>query len=155
MRLDVLWWSEALYSPSLARSYRELHPAVAAVAMALDLSNIVPVLAPASVTYVLGESVASLSRNSSEGATQPLESLLTALAEDDTDFGEQLPNAISNQVRLPLFDLVAEAAGGASVPAEAVRSRAGVDPSLQLSMAEFAMWVFRDLQARRLVEDLR
>lgn len=155
MRLDVLWWSKALYSPSLVRGYRGLHPAVAAVAMALDLSNIVPAIAPASVAYVLGETVASLSRNSSEGVTQPFESLLTALAEDATDFGEQLPNATSNQGRLQLFDLVAEATGGASVSAEAVRSRAGVEPSLQLSMAEFAMWIFHDLQAKRLVEDLR
>lgn len=155
MRLDVLWWSEARYSPSLARGYRELHSAVAAIVMALDLSNIIPALAPASVAYVLGESVASLSRNSSEGVTQPLESLLTVLAEDDTDFGEQLPNATSYQGRLPLFELIAEAAGGTIVSAEAVRSRAGVDPSLQLSMAEFAMWVFHDLQARRLVEALQ
>ena len=126
MRLDVLWWSEALYSPSLARGYRELHLVVAAVAMALDLSRIVPALAPASVTYVLGESVASLSPHSFEGATQPLESLLTVLAEDKTDFGEQLQNTTSHQGRLQLFDLVAEAAGGTSVAAEAVHSRAGL-----------------------------
>ena len=155
MRLNVLWWSEALYSPSLACGYRELHPAGAAVAMALDLSNLVPALAPASVTYVLGEAATSLSQHSSGGAAQPLENLLTALVEDDTNFGEQLPNATSSQVRLSLFDLVAKAARGVTVPEEEVRSRAGLDPSLPLSMAEFAMWVLRDLQARRLVEDLR
>jgi hypothetical protein len=38
MRLDVLWWSEALYSPSHYCSYREMNLSVAAVAAATDLT---------------------------------------------------------------------------------------------------------------------
>ena len=60
-RLDVLWWSEAKYSPSLRVGYREMPGAVAAVGMAYDLSMLVPPTAPTSVTYVLGEAVAALS----------------------------------------------------------------------------------------------
>ena len=56
-RLDALWWSEALYSPSITKSYRELPLEIAAVSMAIDLVNIVAKPTPASVGYLLAESV--------------------------------------------------------------------------------------------------
>ncbi|MBK9367649.1 MAG: hypothetical protein IPN01_15255 [Deltaproteobacteria bacterium] len=60
LRVSALWWSEALYSPRLRRSYRELPPAAAAVVMALDLINLTPRLPPASVGYLLAETVGRL-----------------------------------------------------------------------------------------------
>ena len=65
-QLDVLWWSEAKYSPSLRLGYREMQRAVAAVAMAHDLSMLVPAMAPTSVTYVLGETVAAIPQDDSK-----------------------------------------------------------------------------------------
>ena len=59
VQLDVLWWFQAKYSPSLRRSYRDMPTEVAAVAMAHDLSMFVPAMSPTSVTYVLGEAVAA------------------------------------------------------------------------------------------------
>lgn len=60
LRVSALWWSEALYSPRLRRSYRELPPAAAAVVMAFDLLNLTPRLPPASVGYLLAETVGRL-----------------------------------------------------------------------------------------------
>ena len=77
------------------------------------------------------------------------------MANAQVDFGEHLPTAPTNNVRLPLIDLVGEAAIGSTVTADAIRQRAGVDPGLPLSPGEFATWIFRCAQANRLVEALR
>lgn len=154
MRLDVLWWSEALYSPLLEVGYRELDSSVAAVAAAIDLSKIVPALSPASVAYVLDETLRRAFA-STGNSRQPVHKFLDDVANAQVDFGEHLPAAPTNNVRLPLIDLVGEAAGGSTVAADAIRERAGVDPELPLSPGEFAMWIFRCAQANRLVEALR
>ncbi len=154
MRLDVLWWSEALYSPSLQGGYRELPLPVAVVAAAIDLAAIVPALSPASVSYVLGETMLRLCRILDVDEKQQLGSYLLGLSEAKPDFGEALPRSTTDDTRLPLIDLVGEASTGSKLSSDALRKRTGIDMTLELTAAEFSMWVFRDLQARRLVEDL-
>jgi len=56
-RINALWWSEALYSPSLRQGYRGLVPEVAVIIMAVDLVNMIAKPAPASVGYLLAETV--------------------------------------------------------------------------------------------------
>jgi len=79
IRLNSLWWSEALYSTSLRCSYRELTPVIATVAMAVDLLNEVAKPAAASVGYLLAEAV---NRRSDASFNQKLtlQALLEALA---------------------------------------------------------------------------
>jgi GTPase-associated system helical domain len=159
MRLDVLWWSEALYSPLLCHSYREMNLSVAAVAAAVDLTKIVPALCPASVYYILAETVLRLSRILGINETKPLMSYLNDLAEATPDLGEALPclstNSDANKQRLPLLHFVGEASAGVELSSDALCKHAGIESTLNLSAGDFAMWVFRDLQARRLVEELR
>jgi GTPase-associated system helical domain len=155
MRLDVLWWSEALYSPLLRRSYREMNLSVAVVAAAIDLTAIVPALSPTSVYYILAETVLRLSRIMGSKDSQPLVAYLNELTEAKTDFGEALPNVDINETRLPLLHFVGEASLGSKTSSDTLRKRTGIESSLDLSAGDFAMWVFRDLQARRLVEELR
>ena len=154
-RLDVLWWSEAKYSPSLRVGYREMQGAVAAVAMAHDLSRLVPAMAPASVTYVLGEAVAAISQNDSKPESWSVEKLLDVLRTSNLDLREVTTDITTTNGRVPLLELVARAIGGNRVAREDVSHRTGVDPDLELSLPDFAMWMFRDIQARRLVEGLK
>ena len=151
MRLDVLWWSEALYSPSLQVGYRELSLPVAAVAAAIDLTTLVPALSPASISYILGETMVRLGQILSSNKKKPVIAYLDGLADAETDFGDRFPRKPTNDARVPLLQLVGEASSGSKVSSEILRSRSGVDAALQLSSAEFAMWVFRDFQARRLL----
>ena len=153
-RLDVLWWYEAKYSPSLRMGYREMQREVAAVAMAHDLSTLVRALAPASVTYVLGEAVAAISRDDSNEPWS-VETLLDALRTSDLNLREAIPDTTTTNGRVPLFALVAKAIGGNRVGREDVSGRTGIDPGLKLSLPDFSMWMFRDIQARRLTEELR
>ncbi len=156
MRLEVLWWSESLYSPTLRGGYRDFPLPIAVVAAAIDLSKIVPALAPASVCYVLGETVLHLCRVVDVKKKQRLISYLQGLTSSARpEIEVLLPRPMLDGGRLPLIDIVGEACTGADITAEALRSRAGIDAMLELSPAEFAMWIFRDLQARRLIEELR
>ncbi len=155
MRLDVLWWSEALYSPTLRRGYREIPLETASIAMALDLTKIVPALAPASVTYMLGEAVRTLSQHSAEEVAKPLEIHLATLAESNVDFAQDVLVSTDSQTRQPLIEMITEAVRGTKISAKKIRLRTGVDPSMQISSSDLAKWMFCDLQARRLVEELR
>ena len=151
LRLDVLWWSEALYSPSLGAGYREVPLNVAATAAALDLASIVPPLAPTSVVYVLGEALHRIAGETG-GGVGCLSDHLDGLGE----FGS-LGTALSSSNetgRRPLLDLVSAAVAGDALAQDTIVGRSGLDPNLRLSAADFAMWVFHDLQARRLVEVL-
>jgi hypothetical protein len=149
MRLDVLWWSQARYSPSQNSSYSRLPAASAALAAAVDLTAMVPAVAPASVTHVLGETMAACSGNQRLSLLDHLKLLKES---PPTGLDEALPGGNTNAARVPLLELVAEVAGGISVSEDDLRSRAGVDPSLILEPAELAMWLFRELQARRVAE---
>ena len=59
-RTNLLWWKEALFSPSARISYRELSPTDAAVLMAFDMHQQIPTFSPASVAAFLRETVVSL-----------------------------------------------------------------------------------------------
>ncbi|MNL83268.1 hypothetical protein D3C87_2108740 [compost metagenome] len=71
------------------------------------------------------------------------------------NFGETFPTSKSSDARLRLVDIVGEASTGSRVSSEALLSRTGVDADMELTAAEFAMWIFSDLQAQRLVETLQ
>ena len=122
--------------------------------MAHDLSTLVPALAPASVTYVLGEAVAAISRDDSNEPWS-VETLLDALRTSDLNLREAIPDTTTTNGRVPLFALVAKAIGGNRVAREDVSGRTGIDPGLEISLPDFSMWMFRDIQARRLTEELR
>ena len=154
-RLDVLWWSEAKYSPSVRLGYREMHGAASAVLMAHDLSVLVPAMAPASVTYVLGETVRAISRPDSKPEPWRVESLLEALRTSNSELRRVVAAIETTEGRAPLFEIVAEAVHGNRITGEQVSGRTGMDPGLEISLPNFSMWMFRDIQARRLVEGLR
>ena len=154
-RLDVLWWSEAKYSSSLRLGYREMQGAVAAVSMAHDLSVLVPAMAPTSMTYVLGEAVAALSQRGSKSEPCSVESLLGVLQAGGSSLRGILPNTKITKGRVPFFELVANTIGGNPVEAGDVSPTTGIDLGLEISLPEFSMWMFRDIQARKLVEEFK
>lgn len=150
-RLDVLWWSEAMYSRSLRRGYREFPAPLAAVAMALDLLDEVPKPTLASVAYLLAESVQRL-----PGAEftryYSLSELLRALQTER----KRLPHEWSQRLRLPthegrlsLRDLVFASLASDADPAPYV-ARAGLSGEVALSLPGLAKALFRQEQAVQL-----
>ena len=153
-QLDVLWWSEAKYSASLRMGYREMRAAAAAVMMAHDLSLLVPAMAPASVAYVLGEAVAAVSEHDSRAEPWTVGTLLEDLRTNNLDLQTITADGGVSDGRASLFSIVAQIVKGDQIRNEYVSTKTGIDPSLEIPLPDFSMWLFRDIQARRLVEGL-
>ncbi|WP_394123653.1 GTPase-associated system all-helical protein GASH [Psychrobacter nivimaris] len=60
LKLDTLWWSKSLYSASLNKSYKEFEGKMALIVMVGDLLSLMENAPPASVSYLLFETVANL-----------------------------------------------------------------------------------------------
>lgn len=148
-RLNALWWSEALYSPSLRCGYRELKPQLAAVVMAIDLLKEVSAPSPASVSYLLAETVHRLP---AAGFDQqcPLQEILGALREARS----QLPNGWLDDLdpataegRLSLRDLIVLALGDRELNLTKAMQRAGLRNEIAMNLPALARAVFRQEQA--------
>ena len=155
MRLNVLWWFEAMYSPTLKLGYRKLSTTNAAMAMAYDLTSIVPPLAPVSVTYILSEAVAALFQPQKIPKPQSIKKFLDDFIKDGSTLRGIVPKVSNNKMRQPLSELTIEAINGIEISDENVLTRTGINPSLELTFPEFAMWTFRDFNARRLIEGIK
>lgn len=65
-RSQLLWWKETMYSRKLRKSYRKLSQLECAVAMAVDLYEILPAIYPISVDYILREAFWQIHGNENE-----------------------------------------------------------------------------------------
>lgn len=154
LRLDALWWSEALYSPSLRGSYRELPEALASVLMAVDLLDLASLPTPASVGHLLAETVHRLPGAGYE-KKQPFSELLSALREQRARLPEGQAGKFSPppaEGRLSLRDLLVLALGDKEWNAQAALARAGIGGDLAMSLPDLAHALFRQEQAVRLAE---
>ena len=154
-RTNLLWWKEALFSPSARISYRELSPADAAVLMAFDMHQQIPTFSPASVAAFLRETVVSLQTLAPEETTSIRELVEKT---QDTD--------VLSELRTEAAKLVGAPAGRCSVLAiighpDAIpqlddpgfRDRTGVKPDTALTLPDWSVWIFRELQAARAVAE--
>ena len=154
-RTNLLWWKEALFSPSVRISYRELSPAEAAVLMAFDMHQQVPTFSPASVAAFLRETVVSLP-TLDPAETSSIRELVYKT--HDTN--------VLSQLRTEAAKLVSAPAGRCSVLAivghpDAIpqlddpgfRDRIGVKPNTALTLPDWSVWIFRELQAARAVAE--
>jgi hypothetical protein len=148
LRVSALWWSEALYSPRLRRSYRALPPALAAVVMALDLHTLTPSLPPASVGYLLAETVNRLPEASFE-QTRPLVEWLGILrGATGVDLGKigAALCAPPTHGRVSVRDVLAATLRGAS-PDPALLNRLPGGPDTPMSLPNLAHALFRQEKA--------
>jgi len=153
MRMNVLWWAKSKYSTSMNCSYRDLPRAVGALVMAHDISKLTPALAPASVAYVLGESVGSVYCQSE---TTTVESFVSEVREKASDFTfvPDIPKA-AQLCRLTLGQIVLGNINGSFNDISELKAQTGISPSLELNAPEFSMWMFREMQTQKLLEALR
>lgn len=154
-RTNLLWWREALYSPSAGKSYRELPPSVAAALMALDLFDAVPLFSPASVTAFLGEAVLRL-QGVTDGKKRPVRDLV---AEAQNHEGLASLRAAAAKLvaapngRGPLLALIGHPAHTGARNADDFQRLTGVSASSELDVAAWAKWLFRELQASKAATD--
>lgn len=148
LRLDALWWSEALYSPALGQSYRELKPEVAALVMAQDLLQVVSLPTPASVAHLLAETVQRLP-NAGYEIKKPigdwLEQVRQCADKPTLDF---VP--VPKDGRLSLRDVFAWAISDQTWDSAKALQRAGIESGHEISLPALARALFRQEQACRL-----
>lgn len=151
LRLDALWWSEALYSPTLGQSYRELAPELAALVMAWDILQVVSLPTPASVGHLLAETVQRLP-NAGYEIKKPIGAWLEQLRQcgnkPNLDF-----SAVPKDGRLSIRDVFAWAMSDQTWDTKQALQRAGIEAEYEISLPVLARALFRQEQACRLVKD--
>ena len=150
-RLDILWWAETLYSPTLRQSYRSLKPELAALAMPSDLLRILPTPLPASVTYMLGETIGKLP-GASFAERRTVVEIVQQLRAEGAAIRQlsSAPGVASG--RRPIADLLEGIVHGSQEDSASILHRCGLPSDATLTLPEVGMWFFRNLQARRVAD---
>jgi hypothetical protein len=154
-RTNLLWWKEALYSPSARLRYRELSPTTAAALMGFDLHRQVPTFSPASVAAFLAEAVEALPGLDAEKLHTFRElvvdarSALAVAALRDT-----AARLIAKpEGRGPVLALVAHTEVTSVLADEDFLRLTGIPADAELTLPNWAAWVYREMQAARAVTD--
>ncbi len=153
-RTHLLWWKEALYSPSAHESYLEMPAFQASALMALDLHEQVPTFSPASVSAFLKEAIRCLpvEPDGEGGGRRDIASLVR---DAKTAVFMQPFRALAAQYvpvpvgRGPLLALIGQGQDTATIEAATLRALGGVDASSTMTPGEWGTFLFRELQAAR------
>ena len=151
-RTNLLWWKEALYSPSAHESYLDLPAFEAAALMALDLHQLVPIYSPASVSAFLKEAIRSLQTNDEE---QEFSKLLHAARA--TEFMQPFRTlaaeyAPSPNGRGPVLSLIGYPQSATIEDTEALLAFSGIDSQHKLDPIAWGAYLFRELQSARAIQ---
>lgn len=149
MRSRLLWWKEALVSPSAGVSYRDIDRKAAPGIMAYDYQAVLPSLAPASVSAFLLETVRTLQP---DNEVAPLVEWLQALAA--APYAEALREEIRGisfaEGYRPLVSLVTlDEPGPTSIKEQTVFA-----PDLSLTAGQFGLLIFLELQAMKATKEI-
>jgi len=153
-RTYLLWWKEALYSPSVHESYLEMPAYQASALMALDLHEQVPMYSPASVSAFLKEAIRCLpiepdgdGNGRRDVASLVREARSAVFMQPFRELAAQyLPTPVG---RGPLLALIGHGQDNAAIEAATLRALGGVDASSTMTPGEWGVYLFRELQAAR------
>ena len=154
-RTRLLWWKESLFSPSARNSYREMSTFDAAVLMAFDIHRQIPTFSPTSVAAFLRETVIGLPTVDQEQKFR-LRDLVDNTRDAATlaELKTEARNLVSARAgRGPILALVAHPEATRQVDDRAFRDFVGVSPDTMLSLPDWSVWIFRELQAARAIAE--
>jgi Arc/MetJ-type ribon-helix-helix transcriptional regulator len=155
-RSQLLWWKEAAYSAIVQRSYRHFRPEEAVLLMVFDLVEQVPSFCPESVESFLHESVASGSFHSASEFVA-IKDILSALVEKQlsSQLGDRLAKRTSTGIgRKPMIEFLANAHAAKKLDLARLPIEVGISAELRMRLADFAVWIFREIQALRVLGDV-
>lgn len=152
-RTSLIWWKESLYSPSAHCSYREIPLFISGAVMSYDIFNQVQTLSPASVTAFLRETVLSI-ETAKKPQTKKMYELISELRESECAIAliQYVSTFFANlDSRGPVIRLLSIDKNSSMPDETRFLELTGIKPDLELSNSEWAVWVFRELQAIRAV----
>jgi hypothetical protein len=152
-RTNLLWWKEALYSPSAHLSYRDLPAFSASALMALDLFEQVPTFSPASVSAFLSEAVQLLPA-AAEAQERSFLDLLTDVRTSDAL--APLREVASRLTEAPvgrgnLISLIGHPSVVGALDAPTLKRLGGMEATSTLSPPSWGSYLFREMQAARAI----
>lgn len=153
-RTNLLWWKEALYSPSAHASYLKLPPFEASALMALDLHEQVPTYSPASVSAFLREAIRCLPIEKDDQSNGVRDVARLVHDARTTTFLQPL-RALAAQYapapvgRGPMLSLIGHSQDSGTVEATTLRALCGVDASTSMTPSDWGTYLFRELQTAR------
>lgn len=157
-RTNLLWWKEALYSPSVHASYLDLPSFEASALMALDLHEQVPTYSPASVSAFLREAIRCLPAEKDDRGNGERD-VASLVRDAKTSTFMQPFRALAAQYapapvgRGPLLSLIGYPQDSGTVEATTLRALGGVDASTKLTPSDWGTYLFRELQSARATSD--
>lgn len=146
LRSRLLWWKEAMVSPSAAVDYADLDPSVAAALMALDYQAMLPALAPVSVTAFLRQAVRQVAK---EGDKISLGEHMKCLAQAPELSAYREKRKDSGLELVPLISLLKS-----DVLEDLSRSRTVFPSDSSFSTVDFAATIFLESQALKAVDEI-
>lgn len=152
LKLETIWWSKAFYSHSLNTSYREFEGMIALIIMASDLLSLIENAPPASVSYLLSETVANLTDIDIEDKLT-LKEIWTYYSSS----ADKLPTEISSRLTEALYDswtfsdFVVMALKGSSISEAEAITKLGIDQDTRISLPNLAQAIFREKSAEHQV----
>ena len=152
-RTNLLWWKEALFSPSARTSYRDMAPCDAATLMAFDMHRQIPTFSPASVAAFLREAVIALPTIDHHEST-PIRELVAKA--HDADVLAELRTEAGRLVAAPtrrgsILGLIGYPDAMPQIDARGFRDLVGIKSDTSLTLPDWSVWIFRELQAARAV----
>ena len=150
-RSRLLWWRQTLYSSTLQCGYRTLDAYQTVFIMAYDLHQQVTAYSPQSVEYLLREAVQevikvqaskSISLNKFCEELRSNEKLFTLL--------ESIKSTTEITGRMPLLVFIKHTLQS-TLECEKLEKRVGISNHTEIELEDLAVWLFRDLQATKLV----
>ena len=154
-RTNLLWWKEALYSPIARMSYRDMSTFDAATLMAFDMHRQIPTLSPASVAAFLREAVIALPTSNREQKA-PIRELVEST--HDADILSNLRTEAGKLVTAPagrgsILALIGHPDAVPQIDDRRFRDLVGVKPDIELTLPDWSVWIFRELQAARAIAE--
>lgn len=153
-RTNLLWWKEALYSPSAHANYLDLPPFEASALMALDLHEQVPTYSPASVSAFLQEAIRCLPAENGDQCNGERD--VASLVRDarTTAFMQPFRALAARYVTAPvgrglLLSLIGHPQDSGAIEATNLRALGGVDASAKMTPSDWGTYLFRELQTAR------
>jgi hypothetical protein len=148
LRADILYWKEALFSPSKKTSYRQLSQDGVIYWAAQDLHLRVPRFHPLSVEFFLRETVRLAIGDKEAKKRLTLEQFFTGAAAD-VDSALDTPSCVRDSQRLTPLQAV-QASVAKKLDAHEASARTGIPPQTAIQRDEIAVLLFRDFQVKRL-----
>lgn len=146
-RTSLIWWKEALYSSSAERSYRDLTLPIAAALVAIDGAEQTGAFAPRMAEALLLETIRAIDPKAINTVLPLADLCLGAVAPMEEGASVVLKHFSTlhrEPGRTPLASLIGS---GESIDSTILMRRIGLSADIKLSPADFALWLFRDLQA--------